>query len=373
MPPADQGSLGDAAMMNSACAFLKSSGVAEVDLLLKQGWEAISGFDRQLDAGDYFYGGWRRKFLPVLASLGRYSHVFFVGADVVDGVYNPASVQRRLGVLAEVARIGGAATIFGCSFSETPDPACVEALRALPASVRIKARDPISKGRLERTLQRPIDLVADLAFLLPAKPDAPQARSALAWVEDRRRSGDRVVAINANYLIDAKHPGFSAGIGGLMKALVKNGVSLLLVPHDTRTERSDRHILEEAAAGIESEFQSRLRLLPPEEPGMIKAVLGGVDLVVTGRMHVAILAMGAGRPALSFGYQGKFEGLYQLLGLSGAGLLLPPSMLVERPQEVAEIVRERLEDADVLAARIAMSLPAVQDLARANFAELAAA
>lgn len=367
VPPADEGSLGDAAMLNAARATLKTYGIQEVDLLLKPGWQALKAFDRQIDASHYFYGGWQRKYLPIRASLGRYSHAYFVGADVVDGVYNPESVRRRLGVLGDVATLGGEASILGCSFSETPDPDCVEALRRLPRSVRIKARDPISRRRMEATLDRPIELVADLAFLLRPDLEASGAAEALAWIDRRRGAGDRVVGLNANYLIDAKHPGFSEKLGPLMARLLAKNVSILLVPHDTRTDRSDRHILEEARATVGAGFEDRVRMLEPSDPGMIKAVLGALDLVVTGRMHVAILTMGAGRPALSFGYQGKFEGLYQLLGLAGAGLLLPPSMLVERFDEVGETIARQLDVADELSARIAMSLPAVRDLALANF------
>lgn len=369
VPPADEGSLGDAAMLNAAMATLRERGVGEVDLLLKPGWNALHAFDRQIDASHYFYGGWRRKYLPIRASLGRYSHAYFVGADVVDGVYNPGSVRRRLAVLSDVVRSGGQATVLGCSFSETPDHGCVEALRALPPSVRINARDPVSRGRMESILGRPVALVADLAFLLPADSAAPGAIDAIGWIEARRRAGDRVVGLNANYLIDSKHPGFSAQLGPLLAGLLAKDISVLLVPHDTRTDRSDRHILEEARAAIGPGFEDRVRLLEPDSPGMIKAVLGKLDLVVTGRMHVAILTMGAGRPALSFGYQGKFEGLYQIMGLAGQGLLLPPSALVGRFDEVMEAIMRQLDMADESSARIAMALPAVRDMALANFAD----
>lgn len=369
VPPAGEGSLGDAAMLNATLASLRSLGMREVDLLLRPGWGALGAFDRQIDADDYFYGGWRRRFLPVLASLGRYSHAYFVGADVVDGVYNPGSVQRRLDVLAEVVAIGGRATVLGSSFSEAPDPVCVAALRALPDRVRIKARDPVSRMRMEAALDRPIELVADLAFLLAPDRAAPSAAKAIEWIGLRRQAGDRIVALNANYLIDVKHPGFSARLGPLMERLLARDISLLLVPHDTRTDRSDRHILMEALATAGPSAEGRVLLLEPEAPGMIKAVLGAVDLVVTGRMHVAILAMGAGRPALSFGYQGKFEGLYQLLGLGGTELLLSPRLLVEQFDRVVEAVQSRLDAAAWVAADIAAGLPAVRQLALANFAD----
>jgi polysaccharide pyruvyl transferase WcaK-like protein len=370
VPPAGEGSLGDAAMLNATCATLKALGLAEVDLLLKPGWGAIEGFDRRADGNAHFYGGGRRTFLPILRSLGRYSHAYFIGADVADGVYNPLSVRRRLSVLAEAAAMGGKATVLGCSFSETPDAGCVAALSALPSSVEIKARDPVSKARMEAVLDRPIDLVADLAFLLPPRPEAPKAVDAATWIKARRSAGDRVVAVNANYLIDARHAGFSAALGPLLKRLLAQDISLLLVPHDTRTDRSDQVILREAAAHVAADAADRVRFLEPEEPAMIKAALGAVDLVVTGRMHVAILATGAGRPALSFGYQGKFEGLYQMLGLADAGLLVSPSMLTDDPASVVGAVCRHLAAAEALSGHISAALPAVRELALANFSGL---
>lgn len=371
IPPAGEGSLGDAAMLNATGATLRSLGFARADLLLKAGWGAVEGYARRIDGNAYFYGGARRRLLPILASLGRYSHAFFVGADVVDGVYNPLSVQRRLSLLAEVSALGGRATVLGCSFSETPDASCVATLAALPAPVRIKARDPVSKARLEALLDRPIDLVADLAFLLPPRADSPRAVEALAWIEGRRKAGDRIVAINANYLIDERHAGFAAALGPFLNRLLAHGLSLLLVPHDTRTERSDQVILREAAAHIPADAAGRVHFLEPESPAMIKAVLGSADLLVTGRMHAAILAMGAGHPALSFGYQGKFEGLYRLLGLEEAGLLLAPGTLTDDPDAVAAAVLRHLGDADGLSRRLSTALPAVRTLALANFSGLA--
>jgi polysaccharide pyruvyl transferase WcaK-like protein len=354
-------------MLNTARLILEFFGFAKIDLFMKSGWRAIQGFDKQIDGNAYFYRGERNKFLAILASLGRYSHAFFVGADVVDGVYNPLSVRRRLSVLAEIASLGGETTVLGCSFSETPDQGCIAALAALPPSVHIKARDPVSKKRMEAVLDRSIELVADLAFLQPAHPS--QAAATLVWIESRRKAGDRVVAINANYIIDAKYVGFSAALETLMNRLLADDISLLLVPHDLRTDRSDQVILQEARARL-PDYADRIRLLDPEEPGLVKAVLASVDFVVTSRMHVAILAMGSGRPTLSFGYQGKFEGLYQMLGLSGLDLLFSPSALLDDPNRVHDVLLHQLQNVGELSRRLAETLPAVRELAFANFSTL---
>src|SRR5690606_35083956 len=50
-------------------------------------------------------------------------------------------------------------------------------------------------------------------------------------------------------------------------------------------------------------------------PEALLDVLGGFDLVVATRMHVAILALGAGVPVLPIAYEFKTEALFERLGL----------------------------------------------------------
>src|SRR5690606_26545186 len=98
--------------------------------------------------------------------------------------------------------------------------------------------------------------------------------------------------------------------------------SVLLVPHDVRTERSDRVIAAEIAAGVGVDLAPHIHAFHAETPGQLKALLAGVDLIVTGRMHAAIIALGAHTPALSFAYANKFEGLYRHLELDPAEMIL---------------------------------------------------
>jgi polysaccharide pyruvyl transferase WcaK-like protein len=367
IPPAGVGNLGDAAMINVTARKLRERG-SYPRLGMKAGWDALDAFDAYVDGNRYFYTGSRAAGLLLSEHLKRCEEVLLVGADIVDGVYNPPSVSRRLKVLRQVAERGARAAILGCSFSETPDASCLEVLRQLPASVRIKARDKVSRIRMEHAIGRPIEEVADLAFLLSPDHRSGAVEMNNEWVEARRRSGDRVVAVNANYIIDRKYEGFSVALTELMRLLLRRPVSLLLVPHDTRTERSDWVILSEAMAALSPSFGSRIRMMDPRSPEEVRAVLSNVDLVVTGRMHVAILAFSAGRPALGFGYQGKFEGLYDRMGLAEARLLRSPAALVEDPGAMAAEVWENLAVSEQLASRISVALPAVRRLALGNFA-----
>ena len=51
------------------------------------------------------------------------------------------------------------------------------------------------------------------------------------------------------------------------------------------------------------------------DPALYKAVAGQTKLMVSARMHPLILAAGMGVPIVGLAYNGKFEGLFRLLGL----------------------------------------------------------
>ncbi len=365
IPASSHGSLGDAAMTIVARDQLRARGM-RVCLLADDSWAALEGFDAYVPADPYLFHGGRRTFLELMWRTRAVSAVALIGADILDGVYNPHSVLRRLKILAALARRGCAATILGSSFNQAPNPVCVEALRRLPPSVAIKARDPISLRRMAAHLERPVDLVADLAFLCPTDP--ANTREALGFIAGARAAGRRVVGLTANFTVAARTPGFKDAHVPLLKAIIGAGHSVVLVPHDTRKSDSDAALLTRIADRLTAEERAHTTQISPDHPARVKAVLGACDLGVTSRMHAAILAMGTGVPAFSFGYQGKFEGLMDLVGLSAAGMLHEPAALVADPQAIADAVLARLAERERLSATLERTLPAVLELSRQNFA-----
>jgi polysaccharide pyruvyl transferase WcaK-like protein len=74
------------------------------------------------------------------------------------------------------------------------------------------------------------------------------------------------------------------------------------------------------------DFADRIHSMPVTlDSWEIKALSGQVDLVLTGRMHLAIAALGMGTPAFCTVYQGKFEGLMQMFELEG--MTITPSRM----------------------------------------------
>ncbi|ORE91495.1 hypothetical protein ATO13_19700 [Stappia sp. 22II-S9-Z10] len=364
IPASTHGSLGDAAMTIVARDHLREAG-HKVCLLADDTWPALSGFDAYVPADDYLFHGGRRTFLELMWRTRGIGSVALVGADILDGIYNPNSVLRRLKIVAALARRGCAATVLGSSFNAAPNPVCVAALAALPPEVTIKARDPVSRERMASRLGRPIDLVADLAFLCPVEPgtDSPAHR----FIAAERAEGRRIVALTANFSLAHKVEGFEAAHVPLAKAIIAAGHSIVMVPHDTRRNDSDEAVLRRVAEALEPEERSRIHVIAPDFPGRVKAVLAACDISVTSRMHAAILAMGTGVPAYCFDYQGKFEGLFTLLGLTGEDLLHAPEALVADPEGTARRVLAKFAERDRLSAHIAARLPEIRALSRANF------
>jgi polysaccharide pyruvyl transferase WcaK-like protein len=62
-----------------------------------------------------------------------------------------------------------------------------------------------------------------------------------------------------------------------------------------------------------ADIQTRIALI--SDPALYKAVAGQARLMISARMHPLILASSMGVPVVGLAYNGKFEGLFRLLGL----------------------------------------------------------
>jgi polysaccharide pyruvyl transferase WcaK-like protein len=367
IPPAIPGSLGDAAMLSATALYLQNTERIKTDLMYGGSWILDALMTKKMAAERFFYGGSLLQKAALVSRLPEFSEVYFIGADVIDGAYNPRSVCGRLAILSEAARLGKKATLLGASYNKHPEAATAAMLKSLPPEVTLCARDPVSRQRMERQVGRAVRQVADLAFLLPSRPEDGETIKAVDWIRARKAGGDDVIAFNANYIHAEKHPGMVPALPVLLAMLLNAGLSIVLVPHDVRSRRPDQQLLADAAAALPAGLQQRLYMFPPKSPGAIKSMLSHVDMIVTGRMHAAILAMASGTPAYCFAYQDKFEGLYSFFELEDAGLLSSPEALAADPAAVGHNVLSRLRDCAQLRTAIEKHLPRVLQLSRDNF------
>jgi polysaccharide pyruvyl transferase WcaK-like protein len=363
-PTSFVGSTGDTAM---SCVvvqyFRKRHGSVDVlgleDLNLDS-----SAPDQYLDPGSYLRWGPVRAPYRLLPKLARYERAFLIGADIIDGVYDADDAIKRINVLGEAATLGAQATVLGASFNSAPHPGCIAALRGLPSSVTICARDPASKVRMEGALERPIRLVADLAFLTPLHVGHPALVPLRAW----REKQSSIVGLNINNLQVQAQPGLVDAVHSIARQLLAQGHSLMLIPHDVRGEPSDVSLLRDLERKLDSD---RVQMLNCRSPGAIKCALSYCDALLTGRMHAAILAFSTHTPVVSLAYQDKFAGLYASLGLENEGMMLTPRQAVTDPLAVVRAVENTLGHAGRLSGLIAAHFSAVQQLAQENFQQQA--
>lgn len=378
LSPSRKGSLGDEAMMNVACwAVEKRYGkLPKILIYLPKERFILDGIE-----------------LPVLALTGRtpmntalcllrniwdvcQCRLFIlVGGDILDGYYSPYRTILRLSLLSLYAGAGVRSTILGFSFNDTPDALTIWAWKKVPQTVRLCARDPLSKRRLEAMLDRPVKLTADLAFQLKPAKTSHALQALRDWISKRRSNGAITIGINANALMLAKSSKvnkdievnvFAETMVNLAEHLKK--ISFILIAHDYRPNSDDLRLIRRIEDGIPEALREACRLLPGSlSANEIKLLAGELDFAISCRLHFTIACLGQGIPVLSISYQDKFEGLYQLFGIDE--LVINPRML-KNAGGFSTVVLTAIEKCDEIHNRILKKLDGVLVLSHSNFDDL---
>ena len=365
------GSRGDDAMLRSIVGTLRAR---RADLSVSM--STVS--DGVVDAGE------RIHTVPETSTLAgfveairrtRPDALVLVGADVMDGHYGPLFTARRLLAADLIAREGVPTVITGFSFNSHPHPLLAGVFDALDKRVCLHVRDPSSLRRFKAFSRSPATLVADVAFLLEPDEASPRVGAIFDWIAERRRRGERVFGLNLHPALGGANVSkalASAAAAALTSISSGEPVAWLLLAHDfrIRTRCSD------TLAEIERLAQGRLgvRLLRPTDElsaRELKAIVGKLDGVVCGRMHLAVAALGQGTPVSCLTYQGKFEGLLEHFGLP-ASLLMDPQQAL-RAGALESLLRAFVGSANAHRQQVARHWPEVRRLAAINLAPLVGA
>jgi polysaccharide pyruvyl transferase WcaK-like protein len=364
------GSAGDDAMITATVQNARARNPdVEIDILVDGTNFGDSAHQRGFVTVDIFG---KPDFIQALAqqfAVRKYDCIVVVGADVMDGYYHPL-VSAKLLASADLAAAAGIKNvILGFSFNETPHPALAKFYSSLHPGVSLNVRDVVSLGRLEAFATAKAALVSDSAFsLVPSEPD----EDTTSWIARKRAEGYRVMGFNLHPML------FKNADSAQIAAIIRRGaealefvadarpVCWLVIPHDYRKDVGDQACLKAITELTPSSQTDRVRYLDGRWPApVLKGIAGKLDGLVSGRMHLAIAALGKGVPVICIAYQGKFEGLYQHFGLSAAELLSPSKFHTE--DGIKNALINFVDQADEIREKVGKKLPEILDLSKRNF------
>lgn len=302
---------------------------------------------------------WRR--LP--AMIRRPPHHFVgIGADIIDGLYG-SHIPRMIAEFCTAgANFGAGAVITNFSWRKTSDPAVVSILKSLPSSVLLVARDPLSQQRAQSDTHRTIGLNADLAFQM--RPvTSPLTDQLDEWCDRQRRKGKTIVGLSLNaWPVLESIDTFTTRVLELLVAGLPRESAVVPVVHDYRGTPTDRDLTARVVELLSKNGYDCAPLLALSA-AEVKQICASLDLLVSGRMHAAIAALGAGTPVMVLGYADKAEGLLSYFGLEQR--VIGVDRIMDGSADLAtelSAVTERLEND---CASIARALPMVQQRSRA--------
>lgn len=282
-----------------------------------------------------------------------------IGADIMDGVYSPEQSLARLSTVNCALLLGVDARILGFSWSPAARPTAKEAMRRLDNRAAIFARDPRSLERLIADGVSNAVVAADIVF--SHRTECPKAELS-DWIQGQKNVGRRIAVVNVSGLISAK-VNLEHDYVEIVRHLKEIGYSIIILPHVIRHGDDDLAAILDLTRNnlITSQGSFVVReLLAPSE---VKALVKDVDFVLTGRMHLAVIALSMGVPTVTLGTQGKVEGLYAMFGLEE--LCIQP--VVGMSATCARIVDLLASHPYEVIHRIEAVLPEVLHLSGVNF------
>ncbi|WP_439401343.1 polysaccharide pyruvyl transferase family protein [Bradyrhizobium sp. DASA03068] len=298
-----------------------------------------------------------------------------LGADVLDGYYSPVDAARMLLVADLMAAFGAKVSVLGFSFNSRPAKALREVFRLIDPGVVLNLRDAISLRRFDDFARKRARLVADAAFMLTPRADTAAVKAIAATIARQRAQGRKVFVFNIHPMLFKKpEPAklrkmIELAASAMERLSRQHNVSWVLLAHDYRPEIADDNCLRPLADRLKPTLGEHVHHVEQTlSAGEIKAVVGLVDGVITGRMHLAIAALGQGTPVAAITYQDKFQGLFAHFGISEQLLLSPAQFLVGDSFE--QFVGHFLGAFEAAGDQVRQALPDVMELSRANIAPL---
>jgi polysaccharide pyruvyl transferase WcaK-like protein len=254
--------------------------------------------------------------------------------------------------------VGTPNRVLGFSWNGVPPKAVRRTLDLSQPRSLLCLRDPHSLARLPSEGSYNLLQTADVVFTMNAVDPYDRIRP---WIRDQ---GDRkIVIINVSGILARKGVRTTEYVQ-VAKHLVQRGCSLILLPHVIRAGDDDLA----ACAAVTAQFGTSPHLHLIEDlltPRQVAWLARHASAVFTGRMHLSILSLNQGVPAVILSTQGKISGLMEMFDTPQ--LALQPK---DGFASSAISALDQLLDDSSIRERISERLPRMRELSALNFAGL---
>lgn len=354
IPPPGGGNIGDQAMFES---FLRNTSGPVTVIMPSEGALSVpSDLEERVSVHvlhDLFQG--RPQLTPHLIYrfarlLARSRYLIVIGADILDGSYGLRPAWARTEAMQLANRLGVPCRVIGFSWSDEPHREIEAAYRRLSNRVELHVRDKYSARRLAQA-GISTSTVPDTVFAL---------RPPISQPSQRCRKAQAIALLNISGLLKGRGIAPEQYVG-IVAALRQRGYRVVLLPHvfrDADDDLSAARELHRLLSGDDIEIVSR-----PMTPAQVQMLASEAKLVITGRMHLAVLALTVGTPAIVFGSQGKVEGMLALFDLEE--FAVDPSSGFD--SATIELLEHLELHGQEIRAGIAEALPRVVEQAERNF------
>ncbi|WP_273477127.1 polysaccharide pyruvyl transferase family protein [Faecalicoccus acidiformans] len=259
-------------------------------------------------------------------SVSQFERFYVLGADIMDGHYSNYSVIFPIQLCRILSKLDIKTNIISFSYNSHPTKYSKFLFKYLPNNIRISCRDFVSLDRLKKITNHDIECYPDIALTMP-----PSLMNNI--LENIKKDlfsnpnfvNKKKILINLNPLPFQKNnleTKFLTISKNTISTLIKEGFFICLAPHVYRDGDSDLNAQKIVYSKLSKEEKSSVYVLDQKlHANEIKRLITYFDLVITGRMHMAIATIGMGQACGIVGYQGKCEGFINLFDLPKSCLI----------------------------------------------------
>ena len=366
--------LGDAGILAAVChGFVEAERSVAITIVSRRRHaRELPGLVRVIAPGP-------RGFGALLAIAAQQDLVVFGGGGLLQDDDSRIKVPywlARLSALKSLQR-----NIVGLSLGVGPlqhaeSRACARLICDLLRSVSV--RDEFARRWLQPCSNRPVPVVPDPAFMLrPAASEIatdfirslglPLDRPLLGvtvrgWFHRRGGFVPRKLVARLGIQSDyghAERARLTASLGSEIRRLARQlDAAVLLMPSYRLAHEGDLQACQGLLAGL---LGVRAAMALIDDPALYKAVAGRLTLMVSARMHPLIFAASMGVPVVGLSYNGKFEGVFRLLGLQDQLLELQNLSVEAQEGWLEKPVRAALDHSGDLRQRCTLLAERVRD------------